>query len=528
MKEKYIILATPSPITNATSEENLGVEYIVANCRAHGYEVDFIDGWLLGYTPEKMVEVIMNKPKKPLFVAFSCYLLNKAIVCNIVEMLKEKNYDVPFVAGGYGPTFTPEDFLNSGFDYITICEGEVSTVKLADYLYYGDEKIENIAGIGYHAENGELKINNAEGIENLDDLPFPSREYLDITMKEHTAVNMSSSRGCIANCVFCSVSTFWRLGKGKKYRSRSAQNVVDEIEELYKQGVEFIKFVDDSFIEDTRDEKWCKDFADELIRRNIKIRFRVSMRVNGVTEGVIKHLCRAGLKCLQLGVENFSEKPLRRIGKLASVEDNIAALDIIKKYKDKYKICLQMGFILFDYESTLDEIEENINALEKYSWAITRGFTEMYASMNTPYATKLLKMNVAKPVAFGNYSYVVRDPKAKQMYDALKAWHVHYLSLYDKAIDPMTKPKALSNEGFDIFEEFYKGIKQVEIKYFKDVLNLVKNNATQEEIDNYVKNSIENSNEWIQKETEELNEIYRKQDIWYKAASNPFINNSGK
>ena len=64
--------------------------------------------------------------------------------------------------------------------------------------------------------------------------------------------------------VSSSVIAFFRLSEGKVWRTRSIKNIVDEIELLNKQGVKYIKMVDDSFIDGTRDEDWCKEFADEI------------------------------------------------------------------------------------------------------------------------------------------------------------------------------------------------------------------------------------------------------------------------
>jgi hypothetical protein len=213
------------------------------------------------------------------------------------------------------------------------------------------------------------------------------------------------------------------------------------------------------------------------------------------------------------------------MGKKAALQHNIRALEIIEKYKEKYGLCLQVGFILFDYGTTMDEIRENYKMLKKYSWAVTRGFTEMYAAVGTPY-TKLLKnkgLIEGEEAYLQNYSYSVMDPDALKVYNALKEWHVNYVKLYDMTIDPITKPKALGDNGFKKFHSFYMEIKEREMQYFGEILDMVGRYKSQEEIDEYVKTSIENSKEWIRKMQERVNELYKSEDIYYLAVANPFM-----
>ena len=47
-RDRKIILTTLSPDTHRTSEENLGLSYLTAVLRKHGYNVEIIDGWLAG------------------------------------------------------------------------------------------------------------------------------------------------------------------------------------------------------------------------------------------------------------------------------------------------------------------------------------------------------------------------------------------------------------------------------------------------------------------------------------------------
>ena len=50
-------------------------------------------------------------------------------------------------------------------------------------------------------------------------------------------------------------------------------------------SVTYIKVVDDSFVDGYRDEEWCKTFADEIIKRGIRVRLRGQIRAD-ITDNI--------------------------------------------------------------------------------------------------------------------------------------------------------------------------------------------------------------------------------------------------
>ena len=96
-------------------------------------------------------------------------------------------------------------------------------------------------------------------INDLDSIPFPSRDTINSVLERKSSVNILSSRGCMGHCKFCSVIAFQKLSSGEIWRQRSIKNFVDELELLNKQGVDFFKVIDDSFIEYPRDSDLFKN-----------------------------------------------------------------------------------------------------------------------------------------------------------------------------------------------------------------------------------------------------------------------------
>jgi len=68
---------------------------------------------------------------------------------------------------------------------------------------------------------------------------------------------------------------------------------------------------------------------------------------------------RRGLVGVYLGVESGSPAGLRTMNKRVTVEQNLRAIAILKKLD----LTCDMGFMLFDPDSTIDSVQENISFL---------------------------------------------------------------------------------------------------------------------------------------------------------------------
>ncbi|WP_161495730.1 cobalamin-dependent protein [Bradyrhizobium japonicum] len=125
-----IVLATPAPITHRTAEENLGLGYLASILRSKGANVQIIDGWLGGLTSDEIADSIARLPV-PLWIGFSCYRSNMARAIEVMQLLRQRGLQTPTIAGGYRPTFHPDEFLNAGFDVVVLGEAEETVCERA-------------------------------------------------------------------------------------------------------------------------------------------------------------------------------------------------------------------------------------------------------------------------------------------------------------------------------------------------------------------------------------------------------------
>jgi len=138
-------------------------------------------------------------------------------------------------------------------DCVVVGEGENTMLDLVKRIEHG-EGLTGIPGTMYR-RNGQVRRERPRPfIENLDELPFPAWHLLDKEglveeakrspfVMRRPAGAMVTSRGCPYNCYFCSVRKIW----SRKWRARSPENVVDEMEFLKNvHGFQEIQWLDDN------------------------------------------------------------------------------------------------------------------------------------------------------------------------------------------------------------------------------------------------------------------------------------------
>ncbi len=514
-------LVTPSPQSHRTAEETLGLGYLSAVLRLNGYDVCVVDGWLESLSVEEIVEKLSFHGNISM-VGMSCYRSNITEAIEVLQAIRKKFGNIPVICGGYGPTFHEQLFLESGFDVIVMGEAEHIIVPLAQALLSGCG-LEKITGVSFLKGDKIFRNDRNEPAINLDQLPFPSRENIRSTIGQRNFVHVCTSRGCQAHCGFCSIFSFAKGVPGKNYwRHRSVGNIVDELRYLHEHfGVTNFKFVDDSFIEPPRDALWVEQFRREISKHSLSIKFRTQVRADRLNSDIVRGLKEAGWFSTSVGVENFSDTALRRMAKSASKADNFVAIELLSAEK----IYTQMGMILFDPYTTISELFENLIFLKKYWWPITKGiFTEMYAADGTVFTKKLEKRGLLqRDTVMQNHVYTVQDILARRVYFMLKVWHRSHSAVYDWVIDSLTAPKVLKVGDYEAVYALYRKLQSADIEFFDGVLAHVTGVEGGESDSAYVESSIKLSSHMYFECKREIEEIYKNNQLFYRAVPNPFL-----
>ena len=381
-KFKKILLIQPSNIIPEESIRRLiipmGLLYVGASLREKGYEVEIIDSPCEGYennishkngyinyglSDESVKDRI--KEYKPDIVGitslFSSQRNNAIHHCDLVKSVDE---NIPVILGGIHPSLDPLNSIkNNSVDYVIIGEGEYRFLDLLSSLEKNQEP--DFDGIAYKADE-EVKINpRTKRIENLDALPLPARDLVDMKKymglgvpinpftKESRIGEMITSRGCVFDCIFCPSVQFWNHG----IRMRSINSIFEEVDELVNNyGAKEIQFFDDNL---TLDKERAKEIFRRLADYNISWCTPNGLMAQTLDKEMIGLMAKSGAYQLTFAIESGSERVLKEI-----VRKKIPEKEKIKELIDECHNCgLQVHglFVIGFPGETREEIEQTLN-----------------------------------------------------------------------------------------------------------------------------------------------------------------------
>ncbi|MDO8803062.1 MAG: radical SAM protein [Elusimicrobiota bacterium] len=304
-----------------------GLLYVAASLRQAGFEqIGVLDARMERLNRKELSRLI--KEFSPDVVGITALSVD-ASEAHVVAALARKNAPgCKVVVGGPYTSSNPEAIVGDpNVDFAVIGEGERTACELVSALERGAD-VSGIAGLAYRGPGGAVFGPPREMIEEVDDIPLPAWDLLDMERyfglwSRHSLspypgsgriLPLFTSRGCPYGCVYCH-NLF-----GKKARLRSAEEVLREIELLVnKYGVEEIEIVDDIF---NIDLPRAKLICDEIVRRGIKIgiSFPQGLRADRMDEELVAKLRRAGTRLLFYAVESASPRVQKQIRKDLDLE----------------------------------------------------------------------------------------------------------------------------------------------------------------------------------------------------------------
>ncbi|MBF0594830.1 MAG: radical SAM protein [Candidatus Omnitrophica bacterium] len=233
--------------------------------------------------------------------------------------LKELFPKVPVIVGGLFPTYAWEECLQttSAVDAIILGEGEKSFALLADGLQHGksfNDACREVDGISWRESDGFRTNSKNLYIDNLDSLPFPAWHLADLSRYFRLQKNIFelsspclpilSSRSCPFSCTFCNMY----ITHGKRWRARSAENVLEEIQYLVtKFNVRRFYFVDDNFSIDLKRAKAiCQGIIDRKLE--IKYNFHNGLSIKTIDRDLVALLKKSGCTSVCLAIESGSDR----------------------------------------------------------------------------------------------------------------------------------------------------------------------------------------------------------------------------
>jgi len=325
-------------------------------------KVEVLDCKVLGIPFDEMLEIIQKKQPDVIVLgdilhSYGGFAVQKYFN-ETAAGIKKVFPQCKIVVGGlwYSSLSTQTLEENPAIDFVVMGEGELTFNDLLEGLDKGLMDFENIPGVASRKNGSVVWGPLRELIEDLDALPlpaydlFPMDKYVGHTYWE-PFVEIVTSRGCTHGCTFCyewSEHDPRGIKNFNRWRAKSAQRVVDEVELLEKKfGVKVMVIQEDNF---NINPKRVREFCQEKIKRGLKMKW-VSLGCASDwirLEQDIPLMKEAGMFMGVFGIEVASDDELRRLDKGITVEQIYKTIEILRKNDIAIVGDIMIGF---DYDT---------------------------------------------------------------------------------------------------------------------------------------------------------------------------------
>lgn len=338
--------------------------YTAAYLEKHGFDVKVIDANGFDLTIEEVEDHLLNFKPKVVYarLGFDTHMKD-------LETLKMvKKHGMLAVTRNRIISEVPEikrQLLGHGYIDIFI-NNDPEQVVLEICENVRDKKpIDNIRGTThYNSDTREIKENEPiEKVINFDGLPSPAyhllpsiEPYFSGVLLPKPFVMIQTSNGCPFACTFCAYNR-------AEYKARTPSKVAEELEYIKKNfGIKSFVVFDDMF---TLYKDRAKDICNEIIKRNLDLKWTCCTRVNSVDDELIGLMKQAGCVEVAFGIESGSDEILRTVKKGINKSMIMQALDICKKHSMKFYCMIILG-LPGDNEETFRETLEFVKQVAPF------------------------------------------------------------------------------------------------------------------------------------------------------------------
>ena len=360
----------------------LGIETLAPAVRQHGHRVRMFDTCHPQMTAEHIAQAV--KDENPDVIALSFLSTTTYPSTKIMAgRLKEAAPHTPVILGGVFASMNAAYILKDcpHADCVGVGEGEE---LLPDYLDHIDDP-GAVAGLVWRKGDEVVSNEPRPLIRNLDQFPYPDRDSLPIDYIESLPLDvpavlsldkfctMQTSRGCPYGCIYCDIPA---LSEGK-WRHRSAQHVLGEMQQLNDAGYRSIYLTDDHFLlKRTRISEICHGIID----RGLEFSWGCEGRVDSAAVDQLSVMSQANCTFLAYGVEAGTQKVLDRLKKNQTLEQIEYAVGEAKRHG----IERAHGFFLVGTPGeTVEDIKESFRFAARLELD-TFGFNRLCVYRGTP------------------------------------------------------------------------------------------------------------------------------------------------
>lgn len=363
-----VLLIAPTgaedPCVEAYGGPHHGLHRIAGYLRIHGHSVKVWDKW---YDDHSLEEVLAEQHWG--LIGFST--ISHTLPQDIEAMRTARKLcpDAILVAGGIESAMNFQElFDHTDIDGIVLAEGEDTLDELMYCLDHGmDDFPPN--GIIWRARADPVDSDTLwEYWEKIDfaamNYPRYWQRIRDLTKNPdyEPDIRLVTESHCNRNCIFCSQTNFHRraVGKTQPPALLSAEQIYDlicraktalpELRRVYFDG-------DDFFINRDRALTFFRQFAQRNTLEGFKYLAEASLP--SIDEELVAVGAANGLKLLNMGLENCSQRVLKTLGKPQDVRKVFQVVSWCRKYGVEPYILI----LLFPPESIFDDLRLNVEML---------------------------------------------------------------------------------------------------------------------------------------------------------------------
>jgi anaerobic magnesium-protoporphyrin IX monomethyl ester cyclase len=259
---------------------------------AHMFELSLSDiqAELAAFRPDLIVLTTA-----PTYLFWRCAPPELRVPQELVVILRQTGATLVAV-GPHGSTTPRATLKKLGVDIVVMGECEQSLLRIAN----GER---DFAGLCRADATGEFRVQG--GPQAASFIDQPALRWPEEMIRRHhhhhhrfeatptgPGAEVESSRGCPYHCTFCAKDNF-----RNSYRKRPPAVILDEVDRLRAQGVEYVYFIDEIFLPNA-------ELLEGLVSR--KLKFGVQTRIDLWKPAMLELLGRAGCVSIEAGIESLT------------------------------------------------------------------------------------------------------------------------------------------------------------------------------------------------------------------------------
>jgi len=315
--------------------------YCAAVVEQAGHELLFVDNQAQNLPSEVFVKDL--KKFRPDMVV--CQTSTPSIYADIdsARRFKQATGALSVFVGSHSSA-VPDEVLRDA-------EGAVDACAIGEFDYTVRDLADGTAlkeceGIAWW-DDGTIRRNPERAhIENLDEMPFPAWHHLNIYDYKDGAklfpfLTSITGRGCRYRCSYCQIP---QVMNGHRYRTRSVENVVDEMEYNLRlfPDLKEIMFEDDTLTMRIARDRLI-ELCEAIIRRNLPLSWSANARVDLNDLETLKLMKRSGCRMLCVGFEFGDQDVLNNVKKGTTIEQMYTFAENANKAKLRIHGCFMFG-----------------------------------------------------------------------------------------------------------------------------------------------------------------------------------------